>query len=112
MGLQPLIEVRNAVNEVIRMHELNRELLEILLLMGYKISDFCHIHDITMFNNNFYSLLEKADSLIKEISSDLPQFVKHQKFPIRRKETPFKSDADEPEPHLGFCKVLVGCLFL
>jgi hypothetical protein len=81
LGIKGLTELRDVMNEVIRMHELNTELLQSLLLMGYKINDYAKIHNIPFLDASFYSLLQKAESLVSEISSDLPEF---QKLTIRR----------------------------
>lgn len=83
------------MNEVIRMHELNSELLRTLILVGYKIRNYSDINNLHLLGNNFYSLLRKAELLTKEIGSDLPNF---QKSPIRRNFTRRKSDKDFTEP--------------
>ena len=100
MGVHKLTEIRDVINEVIRMHELNSELLKTLLLMGYKINDYATIHNISMLDNNFYSLLRKAEVLINEISSDLPKSIETLRGTIRRKKTLWKSDVDETEPQI------------
>ena len=89
MGVQKLTELRDTMNEVIRMHELNSELLNTLLLMGYKIRDCANVHNAPLLNDGFYSLLRKAETLLKEVSSDLPNI--HESV-IRRNFTERKPD--------------------
>jgi hypothetical protein len=95
LSVHRLTEIRDTINEVIRMHELNGELLRTLILIGYKIKDKTNTNNTPMLNNHFYSLLTKAELLMKEIASDLPQF---KNSPIRRKKTYPESDVDETEP--------------
>ena len=95
MGIHKLTEIRDTMNEVIRMHELNSELLRTLILMGYKIRNYSDINNLHLLGNNFYSLLRKAELLTKEIGSDLPNF---QKSPIRRNFTERKPDDNFTEP--------------
>ena len=97
LELQNLTEIRDTLNEIIRMHELNSELLRTLLLMGYKIHDYAKANNILNLHNNFYSLLRKAEQLITDISSDLPKLLN---LRIQRNFTEPKSDKDFTEPLL------------
>jgi hypothetical protein len=100
LGVHELAKIRDVMNEVIRMHELNSDLLRTLVLMGYKIKDYANINGIPLLDDNFYSILRKADLLIKEISST--------KTPIINYKTPIRQNFTEPETDDNFTESLIS----
>ena len=81
-------------NELLRLHQLNLELLETLELSLFWLKDFSNKNNIPIPNREkFTHLLNKIHALVTEVSSN-------QNLPIRRKNTVFKSDADEPDPQI------------
>jgi hypothetical protein len=84
-----LSEVRDVLNSIIDMHQLNFELLEELnVACKWLLQNKVEIPN----REKFVSLLNKADSLIEELSLESPQFS------IRRKVTNPKSDGEVTEP--------------
>ena len=84
-----LKEASSTFNELVRMHELNQELLETLMVAMQWIRGYAEKNNIPFPNQNtFFSLLRKAESLINEMMSNSPPFLQH------RKRTP--EDATEP----------------
>lgn len=90
------------LNELLRMHELNQELLETLAVTMAWVKDYAMKHNIPLPRESSYqSLINKAQSLIDELCSNSPLF-------IRRKVTEQKSDGEVTEPPQWFCEVFVG----
>jgi hypothetical protein len=85
--IKHLSEVYQTLGELIRMHQLNQELLETLSVTMQWIRDYVEKHSIPLPNGSTYnSLINKAEALIEEIASD--EFS-HQK--------PSDEDYTEPE---------------
>jgi len=71
-----LTEIIDALAQLKRMHQLNLELLEQLdVICGWLLKNKIPIPD----QDHFCSLLTKAQTLLKEIYSDSPAFLQHQK---------------------------------
>jgi len=72
-----LSEVHQTLGELIRLHQLNQELLETLSETMQWIRSYAETHSIQMPNSlAFDSLMNKADALIEEIATDTPMFMK------------------------------------
>lgn len=77
------------LNELLRMHELNQELLETLTVTMLWIKNYTEKHNIPIpKKENLSSLINKAQSLINEISSDSTPFLQHR----------FRTPEDSTEP--------------
>lgn len=93
-----LREAIDTYEELLRMHQLNLELLETLELSLLWVQGFSKNCDVSIPNKETLTrLLTKTSRLIEEISATNPIATKRFQS-IRRKKTPFKSDVDEPEP--------------
>lgn len=83
-----LVELRNTIDEALRMHQLNLELLEQLGIACKWLRE----NKIQVPNRDrFVSLLSKSDALLKEIYSSDENLQGKQ------------SDEDLTEPQNGFC---------
>jgi hypothetical protein len=70
-----LSEVHQTLGELIHIHQLNQELLETLSETMQWIRAYIEIHCISLPNNSaFDSLMNKAETLIEEITADTPLF--------------------------------------
>lgn len=86
-----LEDATSTLNELLRMYELNQELLETLAVTIMWIKDYAEKHNIPLPREASYqSLINKSQTLIEEIASS-------DSF-IRRKVTETKSDEEVPEP--------------
>ena len=95
MNRKALREAIDTYKEILRLHQLNLELLETLEFSLLWLKDFSEKHNLLIPNRkNIASLLRKANSLLNEISS--PPILQHQRA-IRRKFTRNKSDKDFTE---------------
>lgn len=66
-----LDEATATFNEVLRMHKLNLELTENLLVTSEHLKDYAEKHDIPLPDDStFYSLVNKAEALIEEITGN------------------------------------------
>jgi len=93
-----LKEASSTFNELVRMHELNQELLETLMVAMQWMREYARKNNIPLLNQDtYFSLLNKAEMLINEIMSDSPPFLQH------RKRTP----PDKTEP---LSQMLIRCL--
>ena len=92
-----LIAIKETIDEVLRLKQLNFELLETLQLTMLWFKDY---HDKTGIPipsvEVFGSLMRKANQLIDEICS--PPKTQHQNLAIRRKKTDWKYDVKDTEP--------------
>ena len=70
MSVDSLREVRDSLNELLRLHQLNLELLETLETAMFWLQDFGKKHDIQIPNRDkINSLITKADNLLAEITT-------------------------------------------
>lgn len=92
MTSEDLRIVADTYEEMLRMHQLNLELLETLELSMFWLKNSQYEHKIP------FPQKEKMSRLLHKVSS-VPQIFQL-KNPIRRKETPSQSDAEETEPVL------------
>ena len=96
-----LSEVYQTLGELIRMHQLNQELLETLSVTMQWIRNYAENHSISLPNDSTCnSLVNKAEALIEEITIDTPLFLKYHKpsdESLQRK----KSDKDLTEPKIA-----------
>jgi len=76
-----------------RVHRLNLELFETLTVILQRVAQFTKENNIT-FDEATQSLLNRISTIYKEVVS--PPFLQHQD--IRRKNTDWKYDAEEPVP--------------
>ena len=75
-------ELREAVDtyeELLRVHQLNIELLNTLELTLYTVKDFCLAHNIPVGNAKIGSLLRKASALLDEMDTQQTKVYKDYK---------------------------------
>jgi hypothetical protein len=82
------------LNELLRMHDLNQELLETLTVTMMWVRDYTNKHNIPLPRESSYmSLINKAQTLIEELA-----------HPTKFHMSP-KSDADFTEPEICITKL-------
>ena len=88
-----LKEATATLNELIRMNDLNQELLETLTVTMLWLKDYAEKHNISIPRERTYlSLIRKAETLINDICS------KETTFAPRSRKLPFKKfDDRKPE---------------
>lgn len=102
-----LKEASSTFNELVRMHELNQELLETLMVAMQWIREYARKNNIPLLNQNtFFSLLNKAETLINEIMSNSPPFLQRQ-IPSDESKQPHKPDEEVTGPKNGVTKLQV-----
>ena len=80
-----LEEATSTLNEILRIHKLNQELLEVLSVTAQWVSDYAEKNNIPFPNSStYYSLINKAETLLEEMTSSYPDYYKVS----RRKVTP------------------------
>lgn len=95
-----LEEATATFQEIIRLHELNKELLETLSVTMEWVRNYAEKHSIPFPNGSAYnSLINKVDMLIDEITTDMPVFLKHYKLADEKKQLP-RTDEEGTEPTL------------
>jgi hypothetical protein len=93
-----LSEVYQTLGELICMHQLNQELLETLSVTMQWIRGYAEKHSISLPDDSTCnSLINKAEALIEEITTDMPLFLKHHK-PSDEFSQRKPSDEDYTEP--------------
>jgi hypothetical protein len=87
------------LNELLRMHELNQELLETLVVTMAWVRDYAKKHNLPLPKETSYnSLINKAQTLVEELSSKSPNPCA---LCNRRKVTDFRADEEGTEPTEG-----------
>jgi len=67
MTAKELREVVDTYTELLRVYQLNTELLDTLELTLYSVKDFCIAHNIPFGNDKISSLLSKINALLSEM---------------------------------------------
>lgn len=91
-------EAYSTLGELIRMHELNLELLETLQVTMLWLREYTKKQGIPLPNmTTFDSLVNKAQALLEELREDTPLFPKHRKLSDEFSQKK-ASDEDFTEP--------------
>ena len=88
-------ELREAVDtytELLRVHQLNLEMLDTLEITLYTVKDFCIAHNITIGNERIISLLSKVNALFNELDQSTDE-----------KKHLFRTDEEVTEPQNRAC---------
>lgn len=93
-----LAEATATFNEILRVHKLNAELLEMLLVTTDYLRNYAEKYNIPLPDSStFYSLINKAEALVEEITSEIPaKYLLGDEF-LQRKRT----DTDFTKPEIG-----------
>jgi hypothetical protein len=106
-----LEEATATFNEILRMHKPNAELLETLSVAAQWLGNYAKKHDISFPNSSTYeSLINKAETLIEEISQDPQPYLTFKKlsdgFSHRK-----PSDDNDTEPFFIKLLYVMGCAY-
>jgi hypothetical protein len=96
-----LRDATETLNELLRMHELNQELLETLTVTMIWIKKYAEKHDIPLPKEASYcSLINKAQTLIDELSSESPNLLHYASSDDFSQRKPSDEDFTEPRGRL------------
>ena len=95
-----LEEAQATLNELIKLHKLNQELLEVLSVTAQWVSNFSEKNNIPFPNSStYYSLVNKAEALLKEISTNYPDYENiHSRRNVTGNRWKDKTDGEVTEP--------------
>jgi hypothetical protein len=96
MSKKALTEAIDTYSELLRIHQLNIELLNTMEQTLYHIQSFCQKHHIPFHDEKLSTSISKIDSLLEELDCESPRitFIK----PADEKKQHFTTDENVPIP--------------